>query len=434
MKRYTESANIYQKACQVIPGGVNSPARSFRSLSMQPLIAKSGSKAYLQDADGNQYLDFCCSWGALILGHAHPEIVRTVSEQVVLGFSFGVATEIEERAANLLVSLVPSIEKVRFVNSGTEATMTAMRLARGFTGKTKIVKFTGHYHGHNDSLLVQAGSGVSSLNPLATSLGVNPSVLRDTICLPFNDFKAIEDLFQSKEAEQIAAVILEPVAGNMGVVLPEENFLKLLREETAKAGTLLIFDEVITGFRVALHGAQGLFGIDPDITCIGKIIGGGFPVAAVGGKSQIMDFLAPIGQVYQAGTLSGNPVAMRACIETLQIIGTDEFYNQLQEKTNRLTIPIEKAISESGANAVLQKCGSMFNLFFGVKKVARKEDLKDLDEEMFVRFFKYLFQRGIYISPSSQEAWFLSAAHTDEDIDFASKTICEFLLQSSRSS
>lgn len=422
-----KSVSVYERACKVIPGGVNSPVRSFRSLKMQPLIVESGSGSLLKDVDGNEYLDFCNSWGSLILGHAHPKVVNGVCEQVKKGSSFGIATEIEEKIASRIVSFIPSVEKLRFVNSGTEATMTAMRLARGFTGKTKIVKFSGHYHGHSDALLIQAGSGVSSLNPLATSRGVNPNVIADTICLPFNDFAAAQALFRSPKAEEIAAVILEPVTGNMGVVLPEDGFLLMLREETARIGALLIFDEVITGFRIGLQGAQGKFGIDPDLTCLGKIIGGGFPVAAVGGKANILDCLAPLGQVYQAGTLSGNPVAMRAGLETLQILEDGSFYEDLQRKADRMTRPIEEALLEKKANACLQKCGSMFNLFFGLKKVRSKEDLKNLDEEMFVAFFQDLFAKGIYLSPSSQEAYFLSAAHSNEEIDFAAEQICEFI-------
>lgn len=418
------SETIYAKACQVIPGGVNSPVRSFRHLRMSPLIIESGKGSQLHDVDGNTYIDFCCSWGALILGHAEAHIVKGVCDQMQKGSSFGIATEIEEQIATRITHLIPSIEKLRFVNSGTEATMTALRLARGFTERPKILKFTGHYHGHSDALLIQAGSGVSSLNPLATSKGVNPSTLFDTICLPFNDFEATRTIFR-ESGLQLAAVILEPITGNMGVVLPKKGFLEMLREETARIGALLIFDEVITGFRVGLQGAQGLYGIEPDLTCLGKIIGGGFPVAAVGGKAKIMDSLAPLGQVYQAGTLSGNPVAMRAGLETLALISQESFYEKLERKAQRFAEPILAAIKNK--NAVFHRVGSMFNLFFGVTKVTCKEDLKHLDEEKFIQFFHYLFERGIYISPSSHEAWFLSAAHSDQEIDFAAKTIVTFI-------
>ncbi len=423
-----KSEEIYSRACAVIPGGVNSPVRSFRHLRMSPLIVESGKGDLLKDVDGKEYIDFCGSWGALILGHAHEQVMKGVCEQIHKGTSFGIATEMEERIASKIVSLVPSLEKIRFVNSGTEATMTAMRLARGYTERSKIVKFTGHYHGHSDSLLIQAGSGVASLNPLATSKGVNPSTIADTLCFPFNDFGAIRTFFRhSPLASQVAAVILEPITGNMGVVPPEPGFLEMLREETLRNDSLLIFDEVITGFRVGLAGAQGLYGIDPDLTCLGKVIGGGFPVAAVGGKAKILDCLAPLGQVYQAGTLSGNPVAMRAGWETIHLIEKKGFYESLQKKTDRMTRPIEEAIARKKGPICLQKRGSMFNLFFGLTKVTSKEDLKALDEEKFIQFFRYLFERGIYISPSSQEAWFVSAAHTEDHLDNAAQEICTFI-------
>lgn len=397
-----KSAAIYEKACEVIPGGVNSPVRAFKGLETHPVIAESGSGAILRDADGHEYIDFCCSWGSLILGHAHPNIVRGVSEQVAKGSSFGIATEIEQKLASRIVSHIPSIEKLRFVSSGTEATMTALRLARGYTGRTKIVKFAGHYHGHSDGLLIQAGSGVAHLNSIATSKGVNPNTIADTICLPFNNLDALRAFFQSDLAEETAAVILEPVTANMGVVLPIPGFLETLREETTRTGSLLIFDEVVTGFRLGLTGAQGIYGITPDLTCLGKIIGGGFPVAAFGGPAKILDHMAPLGQVYQAGTLSGNPVAMRAGLETMAIIEQPSFYKELQAKTDRLTVPLRKALENKPARLV-QK-GSMFNLFFDEPK-------------MFVPFFNYMLKEGVYISPSANEAWFMSSAHTNEQLD-----------------
>jgi glutamate-1-semialdehyde 2,1-aminomutase len=423
----TASEAIFSNACKVIPGGVNSPVRSFRSVGMKPMIVASGKGDMIRDVDGREFIDYCGSWGPLILGHAHPQIVRAAQQQIAMGASFGISTEIEEKLATKIVQLVPSVEKIRFVSSGTEATMTALRMARGFRGRTKIVKFAGHYHGHHDSLLVQAGSGVASLNSEATSLGVNPGVIADTISLPFNDEERVRSFLQGEEGARIAAIIVEPIAGNMGVVLPEEGFLEMLREESRRCGALLIFDEVITGFRVGLQGAQGLFGIDPDMTCFGKVIGAGFPVAAVGGKREIMDVLAPIGQVYQAGTLSGNPVAMRAGLETLQLLEKNHFYPLLEEKAKRLVAPIEKALEKTGAIACLQRCGSMLTLFFGVKKVRCKEDLRNLDEAKFKRFFKFLFDQGIYIPPASQEAWFISSAHTDEHLDFTADSICSFI-------
>lgn len=421
------SEAVYKKACAVIPGGVNSPVRSFKSLGMSPLIVESGKGSVIRDVDGHEYIDYCQAWGSLILGHAHPRIVRRASLQMTKGSSFGIATEIEEEMASCIVRLIPSIEKVRFVSSGTEATMTALRLARGFTGRSKIIKFTGHYHGHSDSLLVQAGSGVASINPLATSKGVNTAQIADTLCIPFNDPEALRFIFVQHGAD-IAAIILEPITANMGVVLPEPGFLELLREETRRVGALLIFDEVVTGFRVGLRGAQGLYNIDPDLTCLGKIVGGGFPAAAVGGKAEIMDFLAPLGQVYQAGTLSGNPVAMRAGFETLKIAQAPGFYDRLSAKTDRLVRPLEEAMKGPIKTKVcVQRVSSMFSLFFGVEKVKRKEDLVRMDEKKFVEFFKYMFGKGIYLPPSSHEAWFVSDAHTDAQIDYTVKCVLEFL-------
>lgn len=421
-----KSKEIYEKASRVIPGGVNSPVRSFRHLRMSPLIVESGKGGRIWDVDGHSYIDFCCSWGALILGHAQSQVLEGACEQMKKGTSFGIATEIEQKIAQKIVDLIPSIEKLRFVNSGTEAAMTAMRVARGFTERPKIIKFTGHYHGHSDSLLIQAGSGALSLNPQCISKGVNANTIADTLCFPYNDFEAFRSFFRGSDlAEQVAAVILEPITGNMGVVLPEKGFLEMVREETLRNGTLLIFDEVITGFRLGLTGAQGLYGIDPDLTCLGKVIGGGFPVAAVGGKAKILDCLAPLGQVYQAGTLSGNPVAMRGGLETLRFIEQKGFYQELNQKTDRMTEPLQRILAKK--QACLQQSGSMFNLFFGLKKVKCKEDLKGLDEELFIRFFQFLFDRGIYISPSSHEACFMSSAHLDEEIDYAVSCMAEFI-------
>ncbi len=423
-----KSESIYAKACGLIPGGVNSPVRACKDLLAPPMIVESGAGASIRDADGREYIDYCMGWGSLILGHAHPDIVKAACSQMRRGSSFGIASALEVEIADRIASLVPSVEKLRLVSSGTEASMTAIRLARGFTGRPKIVKFSGHYHGHTDSLLIAAGSGVASLNPIATSKGINASTIADTLCFPFNDFSALRSFFRTDpRASAVAAVILEPVTGNMGVVLPETGFLEMLREETERAGALLIFDEVITGFRLWLHGAQGLYGIDPDLSLFGKVIGGGFPAAAVGGKKKILDSLAPLGQVYQAGTLSGNSVAVSAGLATLDQIKRNGFYEELEEKTDRLILPIQEAIRRKNLNACLQRAGSMFSLYFGVKEVKRKEDLKHLDEQTFGRFFRALFEQGIYIPPSPQEAWFISSAHTGEQLDATAAQILAFI-------
>jgi glutamate-1-semialdehyde 2,1-aminomutase len=418
---------IVGRALRVIPGGVNSPVRAFGGLGLSPLVVERGAGDLIWDVDEREYIDYCGSWGALILGHAHPGVVKAASAQVAMGSSFGIATRVEMELAEKIVGLIPSIEKIRFVSSGTEATMTAMRIARGVTGRPKIVKFSGHYHGHSDALLVQAGSGVAYLNGGATSKGVNPGTIADTICLPFNDVDALRALFRSPLGKEVAALILEPVSGNMGVVLPQRSFLEIVREETARAGALLIFDEVITGFRVGLRGAQSLYGIDPDLTCLGKIIGGGFPAAAVGGKAKFMDALAPLGEVYQAGTLSGNPVAMQAGLAALHELTLPGFYEALEEKTAFLCRPIEKALAKAHKPACLQRVGSMLTLFWGVKKVDSRDDLRLLDQERFARFFRYLFNHGIYIPPASQEAWFISSAHTPEHLAKTSELICNFI-------
>lgn len=423
----SKSFEIFQRSCEVIPGGVNSPVRSCRSVAQLPLIAESGRGDAVYDPDSNAYIDYCCSWGAAILGHAPQGVVEAAVRQVEMGSSFGIATPIEERLASKIVSLVPSIEKIRFVSSGTEAVMTAIRLARGFTKRAKIVKFSGCYHGHSDALLTQAGSGVSCLNPEATSLGVTPGAIGDTISLPFNDAEKLRDLLRSSISKEIAAVIVEPIPANMGVILPEPYFLDALRFETERNGTLLIFDEVITGFRVGLQGAQGLYKIRPDLTCYGKVIGGGFPAAAVGGRKEIMDYLAPLGQVYQAGTLSGNPVAMSAGLETLKQIERPGFYEELQKKTDRLIEPLAEMILKKNLNACIQKAGSMFTLFFGLRQALCREDLQAADMQQFAAFFRYLFDRKIYIPPLMQEAWFVSSAHTTDHLDFTAESILAWM-------
>jgi glutamate-1-semialdehyde 2,1-aminomutase len=420
------SEAIYEKSCQVIPGGVNSPVRSFRAVGMSPMIVESGSGDLIRDVDGNEFIDFCGSWGALIIGHANDAVVKAVCDQVTKGSSFGIATEVEQKLATLIVDLIPSIEKIRFVSSGTEATMTALRVARGFTGRNKIIKFAGNYHGHHDSLLVQAGSGVALINASATSKGVNPGVIADTICLPYNDMDTVRAFLQAS-GDAVAAVIVEPVAGNMGVVAPIPGFLEMLSEETRACGALLIFDEVMTGFRVALGGAQGLYNIDPDLTCFGKIIGGGFPAAAVAGKAEIMDCLAPMGEVYQAGTLSGNPAAMRAGLETMAVITQPGFYENLEAKTTRFLEPIRAAMVKKNFPGCINQVGSMFTLFMGPTQVQTNDDVKKIDSALFGEFFRYLFKKGIYIPPASQEAWFMSSAHTDKHLDYTKDCICNFI-------
>ncbi len=418
------SQQIFTAASQVMPGGVNSPVRAFSGLQMAPLIVQRGHGAVITDVDGNDYIDFCCSWGALILGHNHPAVMKAVYDQLFLGTSFGISTAIEKEHASLIVRLYPSIEKVRFVSSGTESTMSAIRLARGVTGKRKIVKFAGNYHGHSDNLLIKAGSGVARL-PESSSAGVLKEFLQHTVCLPYNDTETVKQFLRANS--DIAAVIIEPVAGNMGVVAATPDFLYMLKEETSKSGALLIFDEVITGFRIGLQGVQGLYGIIPDLTCLGKIVGGGFPAAAFGGRASIMDGLAPLGNVYQAGTLSGFPVAMAAGKATVEQLMLPQFYEELEVKTARFADPIEAYLKDRDLPICLQRAGSMMTLFFGVKRVETAQDLASLDADRFRTFFKFLFDRGIYIPPASQEAWFISAAHSEEQLDRAAHVIIEFL-------
>lgn len=418
------SRQIFHLASQVLPGGVNSPVRSFPGLSMDPLVVKKGSGAIISDADGNEYIDYCCSWGALILGHSHPAVMKAVNEQLAYGASFGITTAVETEFAQLIASLYPSMQKMRFVSSGTEATMTAIRLARGFTGRPTIVKFEGNYHGHADCLLVKAGSGVANL-PESSSAGVPAPFVQHTLCLPYNDPDAFRKALQTRS--DISAVIVEPVAGNMGVVAPTREFLEALSEETKKRGVLLIFDEVITGLRVGLHGAQGIYGIKPDLTCLGKVIGGGFPAAAFGGRADIMEKLAPLGDVYQAGTLSGFPVAMAAGMAAVSQVMQPGFYEKLEEKAAGFAEPIDEYLRERALPACIQRVGSMMTLFFGTQKVEKNPDLKSLDGETFRAFFSHLFERGIYVPPLQQEAWFISSAHTDEHLEKTQEVILEFL-------
>lgn len=398
-----------------MPGGVNSPVRAFNAVGGEPLFINSANGSTIKDADGNVFIDYVASWGPLIFGHAHPRIVEAVAWQAEMGTSYGASTELEIELAEKVVNAIPSIEIVRMVNSGTEAVMSALRLARGITGRDKIVKFEGCYHGHGDSLLVKAGSGLVSLG-IPECPGIPSCLAEKTLNLPFNDSEAVRELFQ-KEGSEIAALIVEPIAGNMGVIPPKPDFLKTLREETKKAGALLIFDEVITGLRVSLGGAQKLYGISPDITCMGKIIGGGLPVGAYGGSKEVMDHISPVGSVYQAGTLSGNPLAMAAGNATMDLLSEPKVYDLLEEKSKKLCEGLERNVKELGIAAQFTRVGSMFSMFFTDQKIENFQSVKTCDTEFFKRYFNGLLEEGIYIAPSQFEAGFMSAIHSDKEID-----------------
>lgn len=406
------SQKIFNSLKSKIPGGVNSPVRSFKGLLDPPIVAKEGKGAILIDADGNEWIDYIQSWGALIHGHAHQRIVEKVEEQVRKGSTFGMTTEIEEKLAAKIIERVPSVEKIRFVSSGTEATMSALRLARGFTKREVIVKFSGNYHGHADMLLVRAGSGLLGMNATSSSEGVPAETVRSTVCLPYNDAQAVRELFKLR-GKEIAAIIVEPVAGNMGVVRATDEFMAAIRDESKRAGALLIFDEVMTGFRLGPKGAQSIYSAIPDLTCFAKIIGGGFPAAAFGGRKEIMDILAPLGAVYQAGTLSGNPVAMAAGLEALIMTEEKGFYEELERKSRKISDPVERLIDKEGLSASMQRVGSMMTLFLGRKCVASMEDALETDQDLFKRFFLHMLSEGILIPPSPFESWFISSAHTD---------------------
>lgn len=417
----TKSAEAFSKVQQIIPGGVNSPVRALKSVGATPLFVKEAKGAYITDIDDNKIIDFCMSWGVFILGHSNERVNRAAIEAIGNGSSYGIPTLNETVLAEKVREAIPSMERLRFVNSGTEATMSAIRVARGFTGRDILVKFEGNYHGHADHLLVSAGSGVANISN-ASSAGVPEGFTKYTAVLPYNDIDALRNYFKTN-GDKVAAVILEPVACNMGVVCPSLDFLKAAREVTEQHGSLLIFDEVITGFRLSRGGAQQLFGIKPDMTTVGKIVGGGFPAAAFGGRADIMKVLAPDGPVYQAGTLSGNPVAMAAGIETLTQLSHPDFYKKLDEKSDRFISRLKEIIA--GKDIQLNHCGSMFTLFFNKSEVRNFQDTKRSDQERFARYFNNMLQRGIYISPSQFEGNFISETHTPEILDYVLQSISE---------
>ncbi|GGA36477.1 glutamate-1-semialdehyde 2,1-aminomutase [Paenibacillus physcomitrellae] len=413
-RRDDKSRAAFEEAKQYIPGGVNSPVRAFKSVGLTPIYADHGQGSRIYDIDGNSFIDYVGSWGPLIMGHAHPEVVNALQETAAKGTSFGMPTLLETEMAKLVAERVPSIDIVRMVNSGTEATMSAIRLARGYTGRSKILKFEGSYHGHADSLLIKAGSGVATLG-LPDSPGVPEGVAANTITVPYNDIETVKLAFE-KFGEEIAGVIVEPVAGNMGVVPPLPGFLEGLRSVTEQYGSVLIFDEVMTGFRVGLNCAQGRFGITPDLTCLGKVIGGGLPVGAYGGKREIMEKMAPTGPIYQAGTLSGNPLAMTAGFTTLSLL-TPEVYERLETLSARLQAGFEQNAQERGIPCTINRVGSMVCPFFTNEKVINFDTARTSDFDLFRRYFAAMVDEGVSVAPSQFEGMFVSGVHTEADID-----------------
>jgi len=413
---FTKSASLYGEATRYIPGGVNSPVRAFKSVGAIPVFIKKGDGAIITDVDGNTYIDYVGSWGPLILGHRHPAVVKAIEDCLkTMGTSFGAPTDLETELARLIVQALPAMDMVRLVNSGTEATMSAIRLARGYTGRYKVVKFAGCYHGHADFLLIKAGSGALTLG-VPTSPGVPPGTAEHTITAPFNDLTTLKEIF-NQVGEEIAAVIVEPVPGNMGVVPPAPGFLAGLRALTREYGTVLIFDEVMTGFRVAYGGAQVLYDIKPDLTCLGKVIGGGLPVGAYAGKKEIMSQVSPAGPVYQAGTLSGNPLAVTAGIATLQALQQPGVYDELEAKSARLDAGLKEAAAAAGLELTFNRVGSMLCMFFTSEHVTDFDSACRSDTEQFARYFRAMLEKGIYLAPSQFEAAFMSLAHTSEQID-----------------
>lgn len=420
MINFTQSTDAYKEAVDLMPGGVNSPARAFKSIGMSPIFMKEGKGSKVTDIDGNRYIDYVLSWGPLILGHADDRVVQQLKDIAEQGTSFGTPTLLENKLAKLVMERLPSIEMIRMVNSGTEATMSALRLARGYTGRDIIVKFEGNYHGHGDSLLIKAGSGVATLG-LPDSPGVPEGIAQNTITVPYNDLDSLRHAFE-QYGDNIAGVIVEPVAGNMGVIPSKQTFLNGLRELTNEYGSLLIFDEVMTGFRVSYESAQGHFGITPDLTCLGKVIGGGLPVGAYGGKREIMEKVAPVGTIYQAGTLSGNPLAMGAGYATLSALNKQS-YDQINEKIDRLEEGFREAAELYNISLQINRAGSMFGVFFTEEPVINYETAQTSNIDQFRTYYKSMIEEGIFLPPSQFEGLFLSTAHTDEDIEHTIQSV-----------
>lgn len=411
----TKSKQLFEEAKKYIPGGVNSPVRAFKSVNSDPIFIKHAKGSKIYDVDGNEYIDYVCSWGPMIIGHTHPQVIDALKKVIDNGTSYGAPTELENQLAKMVVDAVPSIEMVRMVNSGTEATMSAIRLARGYTGKNKIIKFEGCYHGHADSLLVRAGSGATTLG-IPDSPGVPADFAKNTITAIYNDLDSVKEIV-NREENDIACIIVEPIAGNMGVIPPQEGFLEGLRQITSENDIILIFDEVMTGFRVAYGGAQELYGVTPDLSCLGKIIGGGLPVGAYGGKKEIMEQIAPAGPIYQAGTLSGNPLAMTAGIETLKLLSKPDTYKNLEEKSKKLSEGLAENARQTGVPTYSTRVGSMLCTFFTGERVIDYQSAKESDTEKFAIFFRNMLDQGINLAPSQFEAAFVSTAHSDKDIE-----------------